>query len=160
MAYDKQIWVSGEVITATKLNHMEDGIANSGGGGSADIFDFDSIVDQQTRTINGSDIEQLVSDKPLVVKTGLTNDYGAERYMFFVEYTPNSYGEGEHSLTYSAMGSTETYNNGFIMIGLHQQVDISYTPEPDAQQIDIDFVYDSATDKYVYSQPDVPDPIH
>lgn len=30
MAYDKQTWVSGEVITAAKLNHMEDGIASGG----------------------------------------------------------------------------------------------------------------------------------
>lgn len=32
MAYEKQTWVTGEVITEEKLNHMEDGIANSGGG--------------------------------------------------------------------------------------------------------------------------------
>lgn len=29
--YEKQTWVTGEVITKEKLNHMEDGIANSGG---------------------------------------------------------------------------------------------------------------------------------
>lgn len=28
MDYEKQTWVVGEVITAEKLNHMEDGIAN------------------------------------------------------------------------------------------------------------------------------------
>lgn len=33
MAYKKQTWVTGEVITKEKLNHMEDGIANGGGGG-------------------------------------------------------------------------------------------------------------------------------
>lgn len=33
MAYDKQTWVNGETITQEKLNHMEDGIANAGGGG-------------------------------------------------------------------------------------------------------------------------------
>lgn len=31
MSYTKQTWVNGEVITDTKLNHMEDGIANAGG---------------------------------------------------------------------------------------------------------------------------------
>lgn len=30
MSYEKQNWVTGEVITANKLNHMEDGIANAG----------------------------------------------------------------------------------------------------------------------------------
>ena len=29
--YEKQTWVTGEVITKEKLNHMEDGIANSSG---------------------------------------------------------------------------------------------------------------------------------
>ena len=29
--YEKQTWVSGEIITEGKLNHMEDGIANMSG---------------------------------------------------------------------------------------------------------------------------------
>ncbi len=32
MRYDKQNWQTGEVITANKLNHIEDGIAGAGGG--------------------------------------------------------------------------------------------------------------------------------
>lgn len=32
MAYEKQTWATGDVITESKLNHMEDGIANGGGG--------------------------------------------------------------------------------------------------------------------------------
>ena len=31
MAYEKQTWQTGDVITQEKLNHMEDGIANSAG---------------------------------------------------------------------------------------------------------------------------------
>ena len=31
MSYEKNIWKTGDVITSTKLNHMEDGIANAGG---------------------------------------------------------------------------------------------------------------------------------
>ena len=30
MAYEKQTWHTGDVITESKLNHMEDGIANAG----------------------------------------------------------------------------------------------------------------------------------
>lgn len=30
MAYEKQNWITGEVITDTKLNHMEDGISSFG----------------------------------------------------------------------------------------------------------------------------------
>lgn len=36
MAYEKQTWVTGDTITAAKLNHMEDGIAE--GGGDSSIF--------------------------------------------------------------------------------------------------------------------------
>lgn len=32
MAYVKQNWETGELITSQKLNHMEDGIAEGGGG--------------------------------------------------------------------------------------------------------------------------------
>ena len=31
MSYEKQNWKNGDVITETKLNHMEDGIATGGG---------------------------------------------------------------------------------------------------------------------------------
>lgn len=30
MSYEKNTWKTGDVITSTKLNHMEDGIANAG----------------------------------------------------------------------------------------------------------------------------------
>lgn len=32
MSYEKQTWVNGEVITADKLNHMENGIGEGSGG--------------------------------------------------------------------------------------------------------------------------------
>ena len=33
MVYEKNIWANGDTITAEKLNHMEDGIAEGGSGG-------------------------------------------------------------------------------------------------------------------------------
>lgn len=47
MAYDKQTWVSGEVITATKLNHMEDGIAGAGSGGGSFIITITTTWTQE-----------------------------------------------------------------------------------------------------------------
>lgn len=32
MAYDKHTWTCDEPITVERLNHIEDGIANAGGG--------------------------------------------------------------------------------------------------------------------------------
>lgn len=34
MAYEKHTWSCGETVTAELLNHIEDGIAESGGGKS------------------------------------------------------------------------------------------------------------------------------
>lgn len=34
MAYEKQTWITGEIITQEKLNHMEDGIENASDSGS------------------------------------------------------------------------------------------------------------------------------
>ena len=39
MAYEKQTWTNGEVITQEKLNHMEDGIANADSEDSIVIVD-------------------------------------------------------------------------------------------------------------------------
>lgn len=42
MAYDKHTWQCGETITAEKLNHIENGIASSGG------MDYDLIIRKRT----------------------------------------------------------------------------------------------------------------
>lgn len=45
MSYEKNTWNKGDVITANKLNHMEDGIA--GGGG---VLVVNSVYDEQAGT--------------------------------------------------------------------------------------------------------------
>ena len=35
MSYEKQTWQTGDVVTAEKLNHIEDGIDGAGGGGGS-----------------------------------------------------------------------------------------------------------------------------
>ena len=44
MSYDKTTWQSGDVITAVKLNNIEDGIANASGGSS--------LLEPMTITLN------------------------------------------------------------------------------------------------------------
>lgn len=48
MSYTKQTWQSGDTITATKLNHMEDGIA--AGGDSLFVLSETTTIDGQTIT--------------------------------------------------------------------------------------------------------------
>ena len=50
MSYTKQTWNTGDIITAQKLNHMEDGIVQGGGGSLLVKFTFDP--DNETYTCN------------------------------------------------------------------------------------------------------------
>lgn len=45
MSYVKQDWTSGDVITAEKLNHIEDGIADAGGGSSTPTIFYYNMDD-------------------------------------------------------------------------------------------------------------------
>lgn len=90
MAYDKYTWQTGEVITAEKLNHIEDGIADMEGGGSsgADVT-IQFTVDESSGNIDDSSVsadknyEELKAlDKaPLLAKVILTTDDGDGYYM-------------------------------------------------------------------------------
>ena len=46
MSYTKQTWTRGDIITAEKLNHMEDGIASGG------VFIIEETVSDNTHTLN------------------------------------------------------------------------------------------------------------
>lgn len=95
MAYTKNTWKTGDIVSSQKLNHMEDGIANSenvfivGGG---DILDktwqeiFDAIgavalcVVRKTDTMRkGIDIVSSVSStgNEYIVSTVMGNEYKA-----------------------------------------------------------------------------------
>ena len=62
MAYEKNTWVNGDTITAEKLNHMEDGIAEGGGSSSGPLIvnlsytesehSFDTIMDKTWQEIH------------------------------------------------------------------------------------------------------------
>lgn len=70
MSYEKQTWVTGEIVTADKLNHMEDGIAASGGGGFDVMFEITFIEDGDpivTVNVSYSEFAQKIANgKPLV----------------------------------------------------------------------------------------------
>ena len=50
MSYEKQTWVTGETITAEKLNHMEDGIMESGGVVEV-IWLFSRLLEQEIQSL-------------------------------------------------------------------------------------------------------------
>ena len=56
MAYQKYTWHNGEVITDTKLNHMEDGIANAGAAVSHTITLTAANWSDNTITVSCQDV--------------------------------------------------------------------------------------------------------
>lgn len=59
MSYEKQTWVTGDVITAAKLNHMENGIESSNGGA------FVITVTATEEEVGGEYVTTYSSDKTL-----------------------------------------------------------------------------------------------
>lgn len=51
MSYTKNTWANGDVITAAKLNHMEDGIEGAGGGGGYDAVIVLGVDEEEQPTI-------------------------------------------------------------------------------------------------------------
>ena len=65
MSYTKQTWVTGDTITAEKLNHIEDGVADSGS-----VFNINVTEEGTTWTMNKTWNEiknAFLSGKMLVV---------------------------------------------------------------------------------------------
>ena len=58
MAYEKNTWVTGDTITAEKLNHMENGIASS--------LELHSVFDDETRETrySGEEIQAIMDALP------------------------------------------------------------------------------------------------
>lgn len=52
MSYTPTVWANGDTITAQKLNKMENGIAEGGGGGGAFmVYDVEGILDKTWQEI-------------------------------------------------------------------------------------------------------------
>ena len=69
MSYTKQTWSTGDTVTAAKLNHMEDGIAEAGGGSSGGgvlvVHDVDGTLDKTYSEIlqGGFGVIETVSEE-------------------------------------------------------------------------------------------------
>ena len=105
MAYEKQTWKTGDVITESKLNHMEDGIANSGGSGGGS---FVIGVDQETGTLNKTWKEihdALISGQYVVCISDGDNIVGVSR----VEAALTQFSPGSSSAEYVVVLSSYNF---------------------------------------------------
>ena len=62
MAYTKQTWNNGDIITAEKLNHIEDGIAEGGGSGGGGVFVVKFTMDYETgKATTDKTLEEIIN---------------------------------------------------------------------------------------------------
>ncbi len=115
MSYDKQTWVTGEVITAAKLNHMEDGIAS---GGSA--FDFDQLIDTsdpENTFIPVDAVAEMFNSLPDVLTTSMFAgiiEQGLSLHLTFSTYLDD---DGVFGATWSGQYKTYLFEIGIVLDG-------------------------------------------
>lgn len=71
MAYTPKTWTCGEIITADDLNHIEQGIANSGGGSEAPIITMHGVnigAQDETYYITEEDANKARLGYPMAFK--------------------------------------------------------------------------------------------
>ena len=107
MSYEKQTWHNGDTITEQKLNHMEDGIANAGGGGG--VFTIDVIIEDETPTLNqkAKDIYDAFCSGLCIVRE--TVDEEETLYPLAYVYKEGTY----YSMGYYVSVSGAIQDNGF-----------------------------------------------
>lgn len=71
MSYTPTEWKTGDVVTSAKLNKLEQGVADAGGGGiDALVVTFTATVDDQTGKITGVSSNKTVSEIVSAVESG------------------------------------------------------------------------------------------
>ena len=97
MAYEKQTWANGDIITAEKLNHMEDGIASNGV-----VFielQYESFLQAPADlTISFNDIVSYITDNKMIcAKAVLTDDDSAWYSFGLLKYASANEPEAEYA---------------------------------------------------------------
>lgn len=84
MAYEKQTWTTGEVITQEKLNHMEDGIANAGGDAGYECVETKTELFNETvaTTVQweGATPQGTISNTPLINTNDISVSFEGVEY--------------------------------------------------------------------------------
>lgn len=98
MAYEKQNWQTGEVITADKLNHMEDGIGedsvfiiNVRGDAPDSGTSYENVTSDKTAS---QIMDAYLSNKQIIVSFVENSDEASKIFMPLINYvvgSPNSF---------------------------------------------------------------------
>ena len=136
MSYTPTEWKKGDVITATKLNKIENGIADASGGNSGVLkitLTYDSTADDGSYTCDKTcaEISAFLTAGGVVVAQAVRN--GNHGYPFVVQYAWDEYdheyqvnggvefglsmgGSGANLHVYAWVANSQT-NNWFYMEG-------------------------------------------
>lgn len=69
MSYEKTVWANGDIITAAKLNNMENGIeAASEAASAGGIMDLHITIEEDVYTIPKSEIDAIIAGVPYAVR--------------------------------------------------------------------------------------------
>lgn len=107
MAYEKQTWTNGDLITAEKLNHIEDGITQGGALTVIETVTEDShgnevrTLDKTYNEIASADTVRIRYDNP----RGLT-----------LFYTINGMAEGDEQYPYYVAAVDVTNDEGTVRV--------------------------------------------
>ena len=118
MAYEKNIWQDGDLITEQKLNHMEDGIADAGASGIY-IVDVDITTQSgvQTWTLNKTwqEIYDAIAAKYFVIiRSSIQySDSPAVGWDIYTLYTMEEEDSDYHTLSVQS-GTTEEGHKNFV----------------------------------------------
>ena len=126
MSYTKQTWHTGDTITDTKLNHMEDGIESASGGGGS-TFVITATYDEQEDTVNldktWNEIKTAYDNGSMILICASENIEGAlSCYVSLVDeighnpYDPNGRNYYVLASDYGAPYTTDNIN-GYPQIG-------------------------------------------
>lgn len=90
MSYEPTNWKSGDTVTSAKLNKIEQGIANAGGGGGALIVtETDGTLNKTWQEIHdAAPLVWMESEGAFMPLGGALNEDG-DYMVVFIEYQPH-----------------------------------------------------------------------
>ena len=134
MSYIKTTWETGDVITAEKLNKMEDGIESAGGDDSVFIVNIDAEDNSGTITATADKTRQEIvaaadAGKPIIII--LTHNYPAPQPSSIHEMTPDiwplvagGYSISAEKIISSVMNNTQrSISTAKVVIGTNNDPD-------------------------------------
>ena len=115
MAYTKNNWKSGDVVTSSKLNHMEDGIADAGGTlviGGFSSNDIDVLIGTSNKTWQEIDNALAAGVRCVVIP-----DIPGGHEQIVVNKTESH--DGEYTILAGLLVATTTSADGYPSIAGH-----------------------------------------